>query len=258
MRVFVVAGSPTGLPPAELAPSSGDRVIAADYGAHLARAWGWPVHLLVGDLDSLPADEVKALRAAGVPVVTAPQAKDETDLELALARALGDGAQEIVICGALGGRADHLLANVLLLARPELAGVKVAIADGPVTIRLMRGGGGDAEGQRSRGAEEQGSGGAEEQRRRGAEETAWLPARGDGGDERTHLKLEGAAGDLLSLLPVGGDAAGVTTRGLAYPLRDDTLYLGQGRGVSNVFESKTAHIWLRAGLLLVVHTNKEH
>jgi thiamine pyrophosphokinase len=125
-----------------LAPRPDDRVIAADYGAHHARAWGWPVHLLVGDLDSLPATEAAALRAEGIPIISAPQSKDETDLELALAHALGGGAREIVICAALGGRADHLLANVLLLARPELAALKVVIADGPVTIHLIRGGGG--------------------------------------------------------------------------------------------------------------------
>jgi thiamine pyrophosphokinase len=219
MRVFVIAGSPGGQPPAALAPEPGDRVIAADLGAFTARGWNWPVHLLVGDLDSLPADEAAALQAEGVPLLIAPREKDETDLELALMQALEAGAGEIVICAALGGRPDHLLANVLGLARPELTGVKVMIADGPVTIRLMRGG--------ARGAET--------------------------GRERAHLELDGAVGDLLSLLPVGGDAGGVTTRGLAYPLRDETLYLGQARGVSNVFESKTAHVWLRAGLLLVVH-----
>jgi len=239
VRVFIVAGSPTGLPPAGLAPGPGDRVIAADYGAHYARAWGWPVHLLVGDLDSLPADEAATLRAEGVPAITAPQAKDETDLELALARALGDGAGEIVICAALGGRADHLLANVLLLARPELAVMKAVIADGPVTIYLLRSG---------RGAEEQGSRGAKKTGRRGEGETR------SGGAERAHLELEGAAGDLLSLLPVGGDARGATTRGLVYPLYDETLYMGQARGVSNVFEAGTAHVWLRSGLLLVIHT----
>jgi thiamine pyrophosphokinase len=229
VRTFVIAGSPGGQPPWGRAPASGDRVIAADYGAHTARAWGWPVHLLVGDLDSLAADEAAALEASGVPVITAPRAKDETDLELALARALEEGAREIVICAALGGRPDHLLANVLLLARPELAGTDVAIADGPVTIRLLRG-----DGERSR-----------EQR---------AGSRGGEIESGAHLELEGAKGDLLSLLPVGGDAAGVTTRGLAYPLRDETLYLGQGRGMSNVFKSGTAGIRLRRGLLLVVHT----
>jgi thiamine pyrophosphokinase len=238
MRVFVVAGSPTGLPPAGWTPGPADRVIAADYGAHHARAWGWPVHLLVGDLDSLPADEATALQAEGIPVITAPRAKDETDLELALAHALGAGAVEIVICAALGGRVDHLLANVLLLARPELARVRAMIADGPVTVRLMRGDGEDAEERRSRGAEGQAS----------------LAGRRDSSVGRTHLELDGAAGDLLSLLPIGGDAVGVTTRGLAYPLHDETLTMGQARGMSNVFESATAHIWLRSGLLLVIHT----
>jgi thiamine pyrophosphokinase len=241
VRVFVIAGSPTGLPPTGLTPGPGDRVIAADYGAYHARAWGWPLDLLVGDLDSLPGEELDALRAAGVPAVIASRAKDETDLELALARALDEGAQEIVICAALGGRVDHLLANVLLLARPELAAVNAVIADGPVSVRLLRGAGGHAG----------------EQGNRGAEEPALRPAPGDGGAQGAHLGLEGAAGDLLSLLPVGGDARGVTTRGLVYPLRDETLYMGQARGVSNAFESRTADIWLRAGLLLVVHAQAD-
>jgi thiamine pyrophosphokinase len=231
MRVFVIGGSPDGQPPAGRAPGPHDRVIAADYGAHTARVWGWPVHLLVGDLDSLPQDEAETLRAEGIPVITAPQAKDETDLELALVSALDDGAREIVICAALGARTDHLLANVLLLAHPALAGVRAMIADGPVTICLMRGD-------------------VEEIRRLGDTKT-----RGSG-DKRAHLVLRGAAGDLLSLLPVGGDAAGVSTRGLAYPLRDETLYLGHARGVSNVFESARAGVWLREGLLLVIHTSQ--
>lgn len=215
MRTFLVAGSPTGRQPVSLTPGPDDRVIAADSGAHRARTWGWPVHLLIGDLDSLPAAEVATLAAAGTPVITAPTHKDETDLELALAHALAEDAQEIVICAALGGRADHMLANVLLLTRPELAGLNVSIAEGEQIIRVLRGG-------------EKASG------------------------EVAGLTLEGAPGDLLSLLPVGGDASGVTTEGLAYPLRDERLYLGQARGVSNVFEATTARVWLRSGLLLVV------
>jgi thiamine pyrophosphokinase len=136
----------------------------------------------------------------------------------------------MIICAALGGRVDPLLANVLLLARPELEDVRAVIADGPVTVRMMRG---DGETERQRDTE-----------------------TGRRGERRHRLELEGAKGDLLSLLPVGGDAVGVTTRGLVYPLRDETLYMGQARGVSNVFESATAQVWLRAGLLLVVHTQR--
>ena len=223
MRVFVIAGSPIAQPPCGLAPGPADRVIAADYGAHHARAWGWPIDLLIGDLDSLAPAELQAVRAAGVPTVTAPAAKDETDLELAVARALSDGATELVICGALGGRADHMLANVLLLARRELIGVETVIADGAQTLRLLRG---DP----------------------ATQSVATQP------DEAACLALAGAPGDLLTLLPLAGDAEGVSTAGLLYPLADETLFFAQARGVSNVFEAATARIWLRRGLLLGVHT----
>ena len=214
MRIFLIGGSPEAQPPARLAPAPGELVIAADHGAAHARAWGWPLHLLVGDLDSLSADETAQVAARGVPVITAPAAKDETDLELALAHALARGASEIIICAALGGRSDHLLANLLLLARPELADLAVSLVDGRESIRLLR----------------------------------------SGGSAPAHLEMLGAKGDLLSLLPLGCDAVGVTTDGLQYSLRDETLFLGQARGVSNLFTSARADITLRRGLLLVIHT----
>src|SRR5512134_720310 len=121
MAVFVVGGSPAAQRPLALAPGPNDRVIAADRGAEYARAWGWPLYLLVGDLDSLRQDDAEAVIQAGTPTIRAPAAKDETDMELALQHALEDRDSPIVICAALGGRTDHLLANVLLLARPDLA-----------------------------------------------------------------------------------------------------------------------------------------
>ena len=51
------------------------------------------------------------------------------------------------------------------------------------------------------------------------------------GQSRT---IRGKAGQTVSLIPVGGDALGVTTAGLEYPLTNETLYLGGSRGVSNV------------------------
>jgi thiamine pyrophosphokinase len=66
--------------------------------------------------------------------------------------------------------------------------------------------------------------------------------------------LSGKAGDLLSLLPVGGDAHGITTEGLEYALRDETLRLGPARGVSNVFVDQVVSVRVRSGLLLAIHT----
>lgn len=137
MRAFVVAGSPAARRPAAIAPQAGDLVVAADLGAQHARAWSWPVNLIVGDLDSLPAALADRLRGEGLETVRVPAAKDQTDTELALIAALARSPEQVFICGALGGRSDHLLANVLLLAHPSLAGIDVCLVDGPETIRLV-------------------------------------------------------------------------------------------------------------------------
>jgi len=230
VRTFLVAGSPVGLPPLGLAPWPDDRVIAVDLGTRQALSWGWPVHLVMGDLDSLPHEDAMRLAAEGMPMIIAPAAKDETDLELGLAQALAEGAQEIFICAALGGRTDHLLANILLLTRPDLAGRRITIVDGRQTVLVLHG--------------------------------------DDAGDDTAHARdathgeigpsvcaaLSGQPGDLLSLLPVGGDAVGVTTEGLLYPLHNERLLLGRARGVSNEFVSAAARVWVRQGSLLIVHT----
>ena len=67
---------------------------------------------MIGDMDSLSDEDRARLEARGCRFVEHPRAKDETDLELALTYAVQEGAREIVILGALGGRLDHLLANL--------------------------------------------------------------------------------------------------------------------------------------------------
>ena len=50
-----------------------------------------------------------------------------------------------------------------------------------------------------------------------------------------HRRVTGRPGQVVSLVPVGGAASGVTTKGLAWPLRAETLEPGTTRGVSNRF-----------------------
>lgn len=71
------------------------------------------------------------------------------------------------------------------------------------------------------------------------------------------LRVEGEGGDTLSLIPLGGDAQGITTQGLEYPLNGGTLKFGSSRGISNVMLSSNASIRLKKGLLLcvVIHQN---
>jgi thiamine pyrophosphokinase len=65
-------------------------------------------------------------------------------------------------------------------------------------------------------------------------------------------QIGGEPGELISLIPVGGDAFGVHTEGLAYPLKGETLIFGATRGVSNVLLAKRATVRVAQGLLLCV------
>jgi thiamine pyrophosphokinase len=71
-----------------------------------------------------------------------------------------------------------------------------------------------------------------------------------GGD---HVEIRSKAGAPLSLIPLAGDACGITTHGLEYSLTDETLYLGSSRGVSNVFSQDSANIKINEGLLLCLY-----
>lgn len=116
-------------------------VIGADGGAAKAEAClGVAVDLVVGDADSLPARDVERYRERGTNVRTAPVAKDESDLELALVAALERTPSRIVVTGALGGpRVDHELAGILLLAHPALRRVPSVLLDARARVRLLRG-----------------------------------------------------------------------------------------------------------------------
>jgi thiamine pyrophosphokinase len=71
------------------------------------------------------------------------------------------------------------------------------------------------------------------------------------------LELEGAAGDIVTLLPLASDATGVRTRGLRFHLDGQTLRLGRSRGLSNLIEQAPASVSLDGGILLVIETRKE-
>ncbi len=194
-----------------------DLVVAADGGARHAGRLGTTIDLWVGDGDSLGEDELAGLVAAGVPVERSRPDKDESDTELAIAAALRLGADGVIIVGALGGpRIDHALANIALLAMPELAGRPAVILDGRSRVSLVR-----------------------------------APAPDGAAVERP---LDGRPGDLVSLLPMGAGVEGVTTHGLAYPLADEPLPPGPARGLSNVRTSRDAAVVVRRGLLLIVES----
>ncbi|HSM58405.1 MAG TPA: thiamine diphosphokinase [Candidatus Sulfomarinibacteraceae bacterium] len=100
-------------------------LLAADGGARHLQAIGQRPDVVIGDLDSFPAVLREEWRAASTEFVTHPEAKDETDLELALLYAAANYEDEILVFGGIGGRLDQTLANMLLLMHPQLRHRKI-------------------------------------------------------------------------------------------------------------------------------------
>ncbi len=117
-----------------------DIVIAVDGGLRHCLELKLRPHTLIGDMDSLTPEEIDAVARSGIPISRYPARKDYTDMELALQAARSLGADNIVLLGALGARWDMTLANIMLLAAPELAGCQVRILDGMQEISLVQGG----------------------------------------------------------------------------------------------------------------------
>jgi thiamine pyrophosphokinase len=113
-------------------------VVAADGGLALAGPLGRHVDLLVGDLDSVDPDQRAAAEAAGTRVDRHPVDKDATDLELALAAAVAAGVHRITVVGGAGGRADHALANWLVLAAHDHAGCTVRAWSATARTEVVR------------------------------------------------------------------------------------------------------------------------
>ncbi|MCY4193300.1 MAG: thiamine diphosphokinase [bacterium] len=124
VTVVVVAGGdpPT---PAEVARLPVDPiVVAADAGLDHAVAAGLAVAVAVGDMDSMSPEGLAAAKRSGTRIERHPADKDQTDLELALELA-SRLADSVIVIGAGGGRLDHLIGNLAVLASPRWTGVDV-------------------------------------------------------------------------------------------------------------------------------------
>lgn len=66
------------------------------------------------------------------------------------------------------------------------------------------------------------------------------------------LYLQGSPGDIVSIIPLSKELIGVSTRGLKYILRQETLLLGTSRGVSNEMAGTEAMVEIKEGLALVI------
>ncbi len=190
------------------------RMVAADGGAAKALAAGYVPDIVVGDLDSLDSDVRIELERGGVEFLVADADKDESDTELCVLTALRGGAGRISILGALGGDRPEHSVANLLL----LADPRL---DG-IEIEILAA---------------------------GSRVTRVGTSAGPG-----EAQITGELGDFVSLFPLGAGVEGITTEGLRFALRDESLSLGRTRGLSNELVAEPARVTTRRGCLLVVVT----
>jgi thiamine pyrophosphokinase len=190
--------------------SRATHIIAADGGVRHVLSVGRVPDVVIGDMDSISDEDREKIESAGAKFLTYPIEKDETDLELALLYAAQNFHEDIVVLGALGGRLDQMIANILLLAHPGLNRRVIHLVEEKQEATLV-----------------------------------------------VHSKnINGIQGDVVSLLPIGGDVIVEKTIGLKWKLDNEHLYLGLTRGISNVMIAEQASIFLKRGRLLCIHTRR--
>lgn len=91
-----------------------DYIVCADAGYVVARREGIRPHAVVGDFDSLPHSAAPS--GAGTQVVSVSAEKDETDTFLCMEKGIEAGCKAFVLLEGLGGRLDHTLAHLQLMA----------------------------------------------------------------------------------------------------------------------------------------------
>ncbi|HEM2634838.1 TPA: thiamine diphosphokinase [Streptococcus suis] len=99
-----------------------DLYVGVDAGSLRLLDHSLPLDWAIGDFDSVTSEELGRIKDQAGRFLQAPAEKDDTDLELALKEIFKAYPQaQVRIYGALGGRMDHMMANLFLVAEPDLA-----------------------------------------------------------------------------------------------------------------------------------------
>lgn len=177
-----------------------DTIICADGGYLIAKKLGLAPNILIGDYDSMDQPD-------DLNVIKLPMEKDMTDSEAAIDLAVSEGAGHITVLGGLGGRFDHTMGNMGMLAKYCGKLDHMAFVDGQNYVFMTKPG---------------------------------------------TIKIPRNRYPFLGLISYGDNAAGVTLRGVKYPLTDYHLTNTTTLGVSNEIIAKIASITFTSGKLLIV------
>lgn len=128
--IGIMASGPVDhLPELDMYQQEVDTWIAADRGALTLIEKGVAVTYALGDFDSVTAEQRKIVQENATYFEAFPVEKDETDLEIAIQKALELCPEKVYLFGVTGGRFDHTFINTQLLNTILDAGVRGVIID---------------------------------------------------------------------------------------------------------------------------------
>ena len=138
-RIIIFAnGELPDLDKARLLLRDDDYIICADGGTRHAMALDIQPNLIIGDMDSADKGQLQKLQEADVSIELFTHDKNETDLELAIHRAIELAPKQIIVIAALGGRLDQTLGNIALLNDARHPSLNIRLDDGVEEIFVCR------------------------------------------------------------------------------------------------------------------------
>lgn len=184
-----------------------DYIICADGGANHTYNMKIKPNFIIGDLDSVKEEVRIYYKNSDVKFEKFPAKKNETDTELCIYLAQKLNATNIDFLGALGGRIDHMIANINLLYYVKMQDIIPRIISDNEEIYIV---------------------------------------------DNEEIEIYGKKGDVISVIPINGDAKYVTLSNLEYPLENYNMKFYLPLGISNVMIENKCKIKVDEGSLLVI------
>lgn len=188
-----------------------DYIVCADGGANHSYNMGIIPDYIIGDLDSIYSEIIEFYKLKDVKFEKFPSKKDETDTEICVYLASKLNAKEIDFIGALGGRLDHMIANINLLYYVRNKGIYTKIISEHEEIYIAI---------------------------------------------NEEITINGDIGDTISVIPLNGDAKGVTLENLEYPLNNYDMKFYLPLGISNVMLDEKCSVKVEQGSLIIIKNKR--
>jgi len=133
MIAHIVCGSPNAWIPDNLS----GMIIGVDRGALYLIEKNIQFDIVVGDFDSVNANEFSLIKEKSKKLIKLPCNKDLTDCEAAVDYSFEQGYDEIYLYGTTGHRFDHQYATLGLMLKYAKQGIKICAVDKKNKIQIL-------------------------------------------------------------------------------------------------------------------------